>query len=786
MDRTKSRAPIPEIDPDPQVGLTHRQVKERLAAGWGNAPSRSALPGESQIVSRHLFTFFNLIFAVLALVLVLVESSVKNFGFLGVVIINTAVGILQEIRAKRALEKLQFVAEQTLKTVRDGKFVEVKDRALVRDDIVLLSAGCQVCADCVVRTGQLLVNESLLSGEPDAIEKNPGDELMSGSFVVAGRAAVQLVRVGDDSYAAKLAAEARKNPRAAKSEMMASLDKLVRFLSIVLVPLGVLYFLGEVAVPAADTHRAAEQTVAALVSMIPQGLYLLTSIALAASGLKLARQGVLVQDMNCIETLARVNVLCVDKTGTITEPGMAVAELTPLGGAEPAYLERVLGSLFAGEEPENDTAAALAERYADKASMTCLYRIPFTSETKWSGGVFEEGAFLAGAPEFIMGSRFAEIAVKVIAHSREGYRVLLLAGYEGDPQPEKLDADRVTPLALVLLKSRIRANAAQTFAFFAQQGVAVKVISGDDPATAARIAGWAGIPDAENYVNCEGLHDPEDLARAAQSYTVFGRVTPDQKRELVKALRSAGHTVAMTGDGVNDVLAMRQADCAVAMASGAKAAGQVAQLVLMDSNFATMPHVVAEGRRIVNNIQRAAALFLVKNIFTMALVITALFTSLTYPFQPVTLTVIMALTVGIPSFFFALAPNRERLRGSFMGGALMGAIPAGLAGFGGVVVAQLLGWKYGFTDTQLATVCAGVLAAVGILVLLQVSRPLTTARKIIVGAMGACLLGAFLLIGPVFGVNVFEGAVALWTVLLMAFAVTLLWALTAFFDRLKR
>ena len=784
MEQKKNRTYIPEIDPDPQVGLTHRQVKERLAAGWCNKPSRGAMLSEGQIVSRHVFTFFNLVFAVLAVVLVLVESSVKNFGFLGVVLINTAVGIVQEIRAKRAVEKLRLVAEQTLKTVRDGKYVEVKDRALVRDDIVLLSAGCQVCADCVVRTGQLQVNESLITGEPDPIEKNPGDELMSGSFVVAGRAAVQLVRVGDDSYAAKLAAEARKSPRAAKSEMMASLDKLIRFLSIVLVPLGVLYYLGEVAVPAADTHRAAEQTVAALVSMIPQGLYLLTSIALAASGIKLARQGVLVQDMNCIETLARVDVLCVDKTGTITEPGMAVAELIPLGGTKPDYAERVLGSLFAGEEPENDTAAALAEWYGDKAAMTCLRRIPFTSETKWSGGVFEEGAFLLGAPECIMGSRFAEIAVKVVSRSREGYRVLLVAGYEGDPKPEGLDADRVTPLALVLLKSRIRENAAQTFAYFAQQGVAVKVISGDDPATAARIAGWAGVPDAETYVNCEGLHDPEELARAAQSYTVFGRVTPHQKRELVKALRDGGHTVAMTGDGVNDVLAMRQADCAVAMASGAKAASQVAQLVLMDSDFAAMPHIVAEGRRVMGNIQRAAALFLVKNIFTMALVVTALFTSLIYPFQPVTLTVIMALTVGIPSFFFALAPNRERLGGGFMAGALMGALPAGLAGFGGVVMAQLLGWK--FTHTQLATVCAAVVAAVGILALLQVSRPLTRERKSIMGVMGACLLAAFLLAGPVFGVNMFEGAVALWSVLLMAFAALLLWALTAVFERLKR
>ena len=786
MEKKQKRTYVPEVDPDPEVGLSHQQVLQRTEAGWHNRVSGHTLRREGQIVCQHIFTFFNLVFAVLALVLAVVRSSVTNFGFLAVVVINLAIGILQEIRAKRAVEKLTLVAARSRKAVRDGEYVQVPDGGLVRDDIVIFRTGEQICADAVVRTGCVQVNESLITGEPDPMEKRPGDELMSGSFVVAGRAAAQLIRVGNDSYAARLAAEARKDPRAGKSEMMKDLDRLIRSLSIVLVPLGVLYFLGEVAVPNPHRQQAAEQTVAALVSMIPQGLYLLTSIALAVSAIRLTRQKVLVQDMNCIETLARVDVLCVDKTGTITEPGMQVEELIPLNGAEPEYLQNALGSLYGTEEPENDTSRALAEMYHADSPWECLRRIPFTSDTKWSGAVFGEGAFLVGAPEFIMGARFPELSGQVRPLSREGYRVLLLAGYEGDPRPHKLEADRVTPLALILLKSRIRENALDTFRFFARQGVAVKVISGDDPATAADAARRAGIPGYENYVNCEDLASAEALEEAAVKYTVFGRVTPDQKRELVKALRRAGHTVAMTGDGVNDVLAMRQADCAVAMASGAQAASQVAQLVLLGSDFGALPHIVAEGRRVINNIQRAAALFLVKNIFTMALVLAALLTPLVYPFQPVTLTVINALTVGIPAFVFAMEPNRERIRGRFLRGAVLRALPAGLASFGALVTAQLMADALLLDAVQLRTISAVILAVVGILTLLLVGRPMTRLRKAMVMAMAVALVGVFLLLGPVFAVDILHMATALWALLMGAFASVLLWIFTALISRLQK
>ena len=773
------RTEVPPVDPDPQLGLTAQQVRQRMEAGWHNRVSGGALRSEWRILADHCFTFFNLVFAVLALILVLVRSSIVNFGFLGVVLFNLAIGVVQEIRAKRAVEKLTLVAARSRKVLRDGTVQEVSDEGLVRDDVVIFSAGEQICADGIVRSGRLQMNESLITGEPDLVQKGGGDEIMSGSFVVSGKAKVQLIRVGDDSYAARLAAEAKRNPKAGRSRMMKDLQMLIRFLSMILVPLGVLYFMGEVAVPHPDRTQAAEQTVAALVSMIPQGLYLLTSVAMAVSAIRLSRKRVLVRDMSCIETLARVDVLCVDKTGTITEPGMQVEELIPLCAAEAEFFQQVLGSLFAGE-PENDTARALKEMYTADEPWEMLSCVEFTSEQKWSGATFAEGSFVLGAPDVLMGERIGELSEKILPWSGKGFRVLLLAGYEENLQQGALRPAYLTPLALVLLKSRIRETAFDTFRFFEKQGVAVKVLSGDDPLTAADAASRAGIHGCENYVNCEGLA-AETLAAAAEDNTVFGRVTPEQKRILIAALKKQGHTVAMTGDGVNDVLAMRQADCAVAMACGAQAAGQVAQLVLLDSDFGAMPHIVAEGRRVVGNIQRAAALFLVKNIFTILLVFAAMLTPLVYPFQPVTLTVINALTVGIPSLVLALEPNKERIRGRFLLGALERALPAGLAAFGVLVLAQLLE----LSDRGLGTVSAVALAAIGILVLLKVSRPLTTLRKWMVLAMALALCGAFLLLGPVFAVYLSDSYITALALLLGGLGGLLLWGFSWLLAMLK-
>ena len=768
MERTE----IPCIDPDPKVGLTPEQVRLRTEGGWSNRTGKVRLPSEKQIILHHVCTFFNLVFAILALILVLVRSSVTNFGFLGVVVINLVIGIVQQIRAKRALEKLTLVSRQTVKTVRGGNFEEIPSDELVIDDIVMFAAGNQICADCVLREGSLQVNESLITGEGDPVEKQPGDELMSGSFVVSGAARAQLIRVGDDSYAARLSNEAKRDPKAAKGQMMRALDTLIRVLGALLLPLGMLYFISAMAQPAAAPQAAAEQTVAAMVSLIPQGLYLVTSVAMAASSIKLSRKKVLAQDMNCIEPLARVDVLCVDKTSTITEAAMEVEELIPLSGAPAEYLEQVLGNLYGTQYPENETARALAEQYGGATGWTCLHRIPFTSRHKWSGAVFEKhGAFLTGAPDIVMGSRYGELADSVSAWSGRGRRVLLMAAYEGTLTTEP-DIDRITPLALIVLTSRIREEAPNTFRFFKKQGVAVKVISGDDPVTVSRVALRAGIEGAEHFVDCTRL-TAEQLQEAAERCTVFGRVTPEQKRELVKALQK-NHTVAMTGDGVNDVLAMRQADCAVAIAGGAQAAVQVAQLVLVNGDFAGIPRIFNEGRRVINNIGRAAALFLVKNIFTLALVLTALFSPLIYPFQPVHLTVVMALTVGIPSFFFALEPNFERVTGSFLSNALCKALPGGLAAFAAVAAAQLIAPHWGIDGSRLSTVCAIALAAVGMAVLIRISRPLTKLRVAVIITMAVLLVGAFLLPVDLLGMDIWHLPTAILAVLASTVAIALL------------
>ena len=728
-------------------GLTSQQARQRMASGLGNRITASQGTSEKEIVLRHCFTFFNLVFLVLAVFLLLSGSSLANMTFLIIVVINTVIGCTQEIRAKRAVDKLTLVNPQNTKVLRDGAWTALPWDQLVQDDIVAFSAGDQICADGILCGGEIQVNEALITGEADAVKKQPGDSLLSGSFVVSGRGQVKLTQVGDEAFAAQLAAEAKKNPTAAKSEMMKSLDRLIQVVGFALIPIGLILFYQEFAVLKLGLRQSTEATVAALVGMIPEGLYLLTSVALAASALKLTKKRVLVQDMNCIETLARVDVLCVDKTGTITEPVMEVANILPLTQDAPEYLEAALTALYGSREPENDTARALWEMFRGPSDWVCEKYIPFTSQTKWSGGEFEDhGSFLAGAPEFILAHRFEELKETVDPWSANGYRVLLVAGYQA-PLSETLDPEQVTPLALVLLTSRIRENAPETFAYFAQQGVSIKVISGDNPATVSQVALRAGIAGAERFIDATALETQEDLLAAVEEYTVFGRVTPDQKKYLIQALQAKKHTVAMTGDGVNDVLAMKQADCGIAMASGAQAASQVARLVLLDSDFAAMPHIVGEGRRVINNIQRAATLFLVKNIFSLALSVISLFTSWPYPLAPLHLSIISALTIGVPSFFLAMEPNYERVRGRFLAGVLRRAFPGGLTNIFVVLMAQGFMDVFDLPFVPFQTVCTAILAMVGLLVLFQVCKPFDKFRRFIWISMALALLLCFTLLG---------------------------------------
>ncbi len=741
---------IPVFQADPGQGLGPEDVLLREQCGLANGLTQSAARTEKEIVAEKLLTFFNLVFVVLAAILAISGSSIKNMTFLIVVVCNIAIGIFQEIRAMRAVARLTLVSAAQLKAVRSGSTVTVRSDLLVRDDIVEFTAGDQICADGLVRTGSLQVNEALITGEEDAVQKLPGDTVRSGSFVVAGTGRVQLTHVGAASFASRLAAEAKRGAKAAKSEMMHALDRLIQVVGIALVPVGCLLFFQEFKILGSSLTDSAEATVAALVGMIPEGLYLLTSIAMAASALKLTRQKVLVQDMNCIEALARVDVLCVDKTGTITENRMEVENVIPLTSDPPERLEQILSAIYSGTEPENDTARAMAEMFAAGSSWICSRRIPFTSQTKWSAACFPgQGNFLVGAPEYMLGSRYGELREAVETWSVRGYRVLLAAQYAAEPET-LLEPGKLRPLALVLLTNRIRPEAPETFSFFAQQGVAVKVISGDSPLTVSEVARRAGIPGAQSHVDASTLDTDGDFLQAVQDYTVFGRVTPDQKKRLIQAYRALGHTVAMTGDGVNDVLAMKQANCSVAMASGAQAASQAAKLVLLNSDFSVMPSIVAEGRRVINNIQRSATLFLVKNIFSLGLALIAVIAGWGYPLIPIHMTLISALTIGAPSFFLALEPNYARSAGRFLPTVLRRALPGGLTNIAVVLMAQALGTALQLPEAVCSTVCVSALAVVGLLVLFDTCKPLDTFRKAVWGVMAAGLLLCFTLLRELF------------------------------------
>lgn len=778
---------IPMLQADPAEGLSPQETKLRQSNGLSNIMPPSNTKSEGQIIKENVLTFFNLIFLVLALCLCLV-GSFKNLMFLLVAAANTVVGSFQEIRAKRAVDKLTLVAAGTAKAIRSGQRISVRTDQLVRDDIVEFAAGDQICADAVVRDGQLQVNESLLTGEADAILKNPGDTLKSGSFVISGRARVQLTHVGSESYAAKLAAEARRNVRSTKSEMMLSLTKLITVVGIALIPLGIILFLRHFlsvfqGLPLRDS---VESTVSALIGMIPEGLYLLTSVAIAASCLKLSRKRVLVQDMNCIETLAHVDVLCVDKTGTITEPTMEVTDVYPLNSERFSYddIEKILAAFYHGEEPDNETARAMGQQFAGETTWRAVKRMAFSSSTKWSGADFgENGRYVVGAPEFIMGDRYDSIRSEAEPWSERGCRVLLLAAYDTAFDDGPLQSAHVAPIALVFLSNLLRPDAQETFRYFASQGVSVRVISGDNPITVAQIAARAGIENADRYVDATTLSTEQDFEEAVKYYTVFGRVTPEQKRYLVRAFQKQGHTVAMTGDGVNDVLALKDANCGIAMASGSQAASQVAQIVLLNSQFSAMPAIVAEGRRVINNIQRAASLFLVKNIFSFALTLLLLFIDMPYPLLPIQLSLISTFTIGIPSFFLALEPNYARVEGKFMRNVIRRAMPGGLTNLTIVLLAGFFTSTFGLSNEQLNTICVWVMSAVGLVTLYHVSVPFTRLRLAVLAGMTAAMLFSLLVIPAFFDLPALNASSALILVTLLLACPTVMRFFRVIFDK---
>lgn len=725
----EERAPITRYEPDYREGLSARQVKEHAAAGYRNVSVEPPAQTVKEIVHENVFTYFNLIFAVLAVLLCLV-GSFRNLTFLPVIIANTLIGIVQEIRAKNTLEKLTMLNAPQALAVREGRTATVDSEELVLDDIVLFKAGNQICADAVVAAGEVQVNESLLTGESDEITKKRGDHLMSGSFVVAGQCHARLEYVGADSYISKLTLEAKAMQKGEQSEMMRSLNKLVKFIGIALIPIGIALLVQSLFFNHGTLRGSITSMVAAVIGMIPEGLYLLASVALAVSSMRLAKQKVLLHDMKSIETLARVDVLCVDKTGTITENTMSVKRLIPVSAKGDDSLSRLVGDFALAMSSDNSTMEALKSYFKEHSDEKPVKVTPFTSKTKYSGVTYEDKAHVLGAPEFILRDDYETYKEEIQQYAGKGYRVLVFADYDGEIDGKALTGKAV-PLAYILLANPVRKEAPETFAYFAEQGVEVKVISGDNPLTVSEVAKEAGIKDAESYVDAASLHTDEDIADAIAEYTVFGRVTPAQKRQFVQALKSQGRTVAMTGDGVNDVLALKDADCSVAMASGSEAAVQASQVVLLESDFSCMPSVVLEGRRVVNNIQRSASLFLVKNIFSFLLSLFSVAFMITYPLEPSQISLISMFTIGIPAFFLALQPNKEVIKGHFLTNVFLKALPAGLTDVLAVGALVVFGGTFGVSPSDISTAATMLLAIVGFMILFKICQPLNTLRVIV-------------------------------------------------------
>lgn len=741
-------------------GLTEEEVKERVAQGLTNHTDITTGKTAAQIVKSNILTYFNLIFLILT-VLLCVVGSYRNLTFLPIIIGNTVIGIVQELRAKRVLDKMNMLHAPHSIVIRNYTQSRIASEELVKDDIVLLSSGNQICADASVVEGIIAVNESLLTGEADEIKKEAGSRLLSGSFVVAGQCYAKLEKVGNESYISKLTAEAKAMGSGEQSEMIRSINQLVKWIGIIIIPVGVILFSQAYFMNHETFQKSIVSMVAAIIGMIPEGLYLLTTISLALSTMRLARRKVLLHDMKSIETLARVDVLCVDKTGTITEPKMQVAELilshaAKEWGTELHAFGELLADYAAAMPDKNSTMQAIRHyvpRFSKdraKACRTPLSVQPFSSAQKYSKASFEDGTFLLGAPEFVMREQYDLILPDISPYLKKGCRVLLLAKDSGAAEGQE---DKITPLGFVILTNPIRENAAKTFAYFKEQGVAIKVISGDNPETVSEIASRAGIENADKYIDAAALQTDEALEDAAESYTVFGRVSPKQKQVLVRALQAAGHTVAMTGDGVNDILAMKDADCSIAMASGSEAAAQAAQTVLLDSDFAHMPDVVLEGRQVVNNIQRSASLFLVKNIFSLLMALFSAVLAITYPLEPSQISLISMFTIGLPGFLLALEPNKNRIEGSFMRNILLRALPAGLTDVLSVGALVICGEVFELPKADIAVASTMLLAVVGFMIMIRISQPFNYMKSGILILSMAGLLFCGLFLGKLFAIK---------------------------------
>ena len=819
------------------TGLTNEQVQERIAEGKVNVNENPNTRTYKQIILENTLTFFNFLNIAL-LVLVLFVRSYKNSMFMGIILINTVIGIIQEIRAKKTIDKLAILTESKTVVLREGKKWSISTEKLVLDDLIFLKTGDQVPADVKVLEGTVEVNESLLTGESDNLSKSQGDELFSGSFVTSGEACCQVIHVGKDNYASQITSEAKEFKRH-NSELRNSLNAILKVISIIIVPLGAMLFYKQYMIVGDTLKDSVVNMVAAVLGMIPEGLVLLTSVALTLGSMVLATKKTLVQELYCIETLARVDTLCLDKTGTITEGTMKVedvqlydtaqttvvqhtAKFDPETG-EPVQnvsalkpevtvsaekengqiqetvnletvsqeerqklqeIDHIMGNMMSVLHDQNATADALRKRFPSRNDLKLIHAIPFSSDRKYSGAVFEgRGTYLMGAAQFLFPEGNEELLEHCSSYAQEGYRILVLAHSEqetkGTERPTGLE-----PLGLFLITDVIREEAPDTLAFFDSQGVDLKVISGDDPVTVSAIAKKAGLKNANHYIDATTIKTPEEMQRAVAECSVFGRVTPQQKKQMVQALQSQKHTVAMTGDGVNDVLALKEADCSIAMAAGSDAAKNIANVVLLDSNFGAMPHIVNQGRRVVNNIRSAASMFLIKTIFSVLLSLITIFFGDAYRFEPIQMSLISACAVGIPTFLLTQENNYNKIDHTFLRHVFMNAFPAAVTITGCVFTIMLVCQDVYHSNVMLNTACVLVTGWNYMSALRTVYSPLNTYRKVIIYGMQFAFFISAVVLQDLLTLGSLEFGMIILVFVLMTFSPILIETITEWIRRI--
>lgn len=722
-------------------GLTQAEVEARIADGQVNAIQDSSNRSVKDIVMGNTLTFFNFINVVL-LALVLSVRSYKNMLFIFIIIANTLIGIFQEIKAKITLDKLKILTVSHVDVIRDGVKKSVTVSELVKDDVILLKSGGQIPADGVILDGEVDVNESLLTGESDSIHKTCGSKVLSGSFVTSGKAMCLLTEVGHDCYMEKLSSEAKQFKRY-KTELQRNLDTILKFISIIIVPLGIILFAKQYWISGSTYEQAALDTVAAVLGMIPEGLVLLISVALALGAVRLARRSTLVRELFCIETLARVDTLCLDKTGTITEGHLCVQGEESV--KEDIDLEQLMGRMVGALGDENETFQALRQHYKRNQSANTKFVLPFSSERKFSGVVFEgEGTYLMGAYQFIFPQADPAVLEKIAEYASQGLRVLTVAHSPNEMTDYTL-AEGFEIVGFVFMTDVVRKNAPDILGYFEEQGVDLKVISGDDPVTVAAIAARAGLKDADKYIDATTIHTDEEMEDAILKYSVFGRVTPKQKQQMVRLLKQNGRTVAMTGDGVNDVLALKDADVSIAMASGSEAAKNTANLVLLNSDFASLPHIVNEGRRVINNIKAAASMFLIKTGFSVLTALLTIIVGQNYPFQPIQLSVINGCAVAIPTMLLQLEPSFQKVNKHFFREVLRMSMPAAITITAMITIINNIGHSIGTPREMLSTVCVLATGWVYLITLRQVYSPMTGYRKFVIYLMQTAYLVAMVI-----------------------------------------